>query len=751
MTPSNIFSSRGEFNVLFQSLASLQKRFEQLPLFLRVHGASHFLRRSVYACAALAARCARATVWLLAPHLVMKVFTRHILALLLLMFIPRFLRCFFASLRKYFPLLRVRESAPLKEQRARMTRAETYTEWAKSAAELDRLEGKHVWKNSAVSRDYDYRRILEDTQHLRKLRDSGKVRGLMHYLRSRLLRNLGGIGNSSLYQQLRVGTKTVIERYLEEVCDCLELILRLDAPGISSSDKLAFFTETRHSFGRSALMFSGGGTLGLYHAGVVSALIEEGLLPRIISGSSVGSIFAALICSRSDEELRKLKTGDTINFNFFPSQSGSALRKLKRLWKNGVLMDINILKKCIRSNIGDVTFQEAYETTGRILNITVSYYESGATLPRLLNYLTAPNVIIWSAVCASCAIPFVFNPVELIVKTRKGTFKPYYLKGVKFSDGTFSHDLPTESVAELFNVNHFVVSQVNAHVVPFVEPFGAPWTGRWFDRLFLYLGKQCLHTLQACFHLGIIQGFSIIRNVVFQKWQGDITFNARINPSDYPYLLSNPSKEGFVRFLDQSQRRAWPMLSRVRSRCAIEFTLDACVREMRAYIIRESMDAEGEEEFTGEEMAGMSVKRRQNRKVSTMGTRVSSWTPEAFHGYLGKDSVPQPSVGTQQSHSSIFKRINEQKSEDKSQSKGQLALPTDPSLEPVPSPRKMTGSERRFLEKRKSRLASARGKGLPKSPSVPRLHSHDDTEHARRGLPSSVSYTELAFDFDAAP
>jgi predicted acylesterase/phospholipase RssA len=40
--------------------------------------------------------------------------------------------------------------------------------------------------------------------------------------------------------------------------------------------------------------------------------------------------------------------------------------------------------------------------------------------PRLLNYLTYPNVLIWSAAVASCAIPGVFNPVELFAKDPSG-------------------------------------------------------------------------------------------------------------------------------------------------------------------------------------------------------------------------------------------------------------------------------------------------------------------------------------------
>ena len=47
------------------------------------------------------------------------------------------------------------------------------------------------------------------------------------------------------------------------------------------------------------------------------------------------------------------------------------------------------------------------------------------TESQLLNYLTAPNVLVWSAVLASCAIPLVFEGVELMQKTKSGETIPY--------------------------------------------------------------------------------------------------------------------------------------------------------------------------------------------------------------------------------------------------------------------------------------------------------------------------------------
>ena len=87
-------------------------------------------------------------------------------------------------------------------------------------------------------------------------------------------------------------------------------------------------------------------------------------------------------------------------------------------------MEIETLKEFCRLNIGDITFAEAHEKTGIILNINVS----GATEhgnQRLLNYITSPTVLIWSACCASSAIPGIFDTVELMCKDINGHIVPF--------------------------------------------------------------------------------------------------------------------------------------------------------------------------------------------------------------------------------------------------------------------------------------------------------------------------------------
>lgn len=58
---------------------------------------------------------------------------------------------------------------------------------------------------------------------------------------------------------------------------------------------------------------------------------------------------------------------------------------------------------------------------GRILNIAVCAADTNEP-PRLLNYLTAPNVVVWSAVACSSAFPGLFQPQDLLAKDHNGNF-----------------------------------------------------------------------------------------------------------------------------------------------------------------------------------------------------------------------------------------------------------------------------------------------------------------------------------------
>ena len=73
--------------------------------------------------------------------------------------------------------------------------------------------------------------------------------------------------------------------------------------------------------------------------------------------------------------------------------------------------------------MGDLTFEEAHKRTGKVLNISVSPTTKNAS-PVLLNYVSAPDVVIFTAVLASAAIPGIFAPARLYVKDANGKVVP---------------------------------------------------------------------------------------------------------------------------------------------------------------------------------------------------------------------------------------------------------------------------------------------------------------------------------------
>lgn len=380
----------------------------------------------------------------------------------------------------------------------------TYADWRAVAAQLDATRGLDGWRISDASAFYDYRvlrkRILDTIQMIQR----GDVFNLIFRLRGGLARDQFGITHAALFSKAMAGTKSIIENYHETVSSALNFIV--DSPiaeeEIPPDAKLAFFNETRHSYGRTAFLLSGGAYLGFYHFGVARALWKEGLLPRVISGASAGSLTAALLGTRTNEELDKILLYDDaiheslesfhIDFLKIDTKIKSPLGAKIQSWIPPSLrkyfdqaltfifdgrlanIDNDHFRDTIKHNFGEITFQEAFDRSGRIINVVVAPLNSYEP-PRLLNYLTAPHVCVWSAVFASCAIPGVFDSTSLYCKEPNGDYRPEHeWSGHRsafidvdahlahaYSDGSFENDLPMEQLSELFNVNHFIVSQVN--------------------------------------------------------------------------------------------------------------------------------------------------------------------------------------------------------------------------------------------------------------------------------------------------
>jgi TAG lipase / steryl ester hydrolase / phospholipase A2 / LPA acyltransferase len=148
-------------------------------------------------------------------------------------------------------------------------------------------------------------------------------------------------------------------------------------------------------------------------------------------------------------------------------------------------------------------------------------------------------------------------------------------------------------------VNHFIVSQVNPHVVPFLvsaenlaatsegHPDSAVVAGSgWLHTMASFAKTEAMHRMQVLAELGVFPNyFTKVRSVLSQKYSGDITILPEISYAHFPRVLQNPSAEFMVAAMLAGERATWPKLSRIQNHCAIELALDAAVQKLRAKMV----------------------------------------------------------------------------------------------------------------------------------------------------------------------
>ena len=196
---------------------------------------------------------------------------------------------------------------------------------------------------------------------------------------------------------------------------------------------------------------SQGAAFAYYHFGVCKALLDADVFPEVLTGTSGGALVAALLATRTNAELKQLLIPALAHK--ITACSEGITTWFPRWYRTGARFDSqDWARGCSWFCRGSLTFREAYERTGRILNVTC--IPSDPHSPTVLaNYLTAPDCIIWSAVLASAAVPGILNPVVLMKKNRAtGKLEPYSF-GAKWKDGSLRTDVPLKALNTHFNVN----------------------------------------------------------------------------------------------------------------------------------------------------------------------------------------------------------------------------------------------------------------------------------------------------------
>lgn len=468
-----------------------------------------------------------------------------------------------------------------------------FESWKKGAQELDAHLGNERWKAEDDYAYYDHNTVRKVKEQLKASRTRATLEEQGHEDSSREIANLRslveacvknnfvGVENPRLYSETYYGTKHLAQEFIDELQAALAYLLR--SSQLSQAEKITLARHLHTNFGRTALCLSGGASFAYYHFGVAKALLDADLLPEVITGTSGGALVAALLATRTDEELRSVLVPALAHHISACSEGFTTW--FPRWYRTGARFDsLEWARHCSWYTRGSMTFREAYERTGRILNVTC--VPSDPHSPTILcNYLTAPNCVIWSAVLASAAVPGILNPVVLMTKSPSdGKLAPYSF-GHKWKDGSLRTDIPLKALNTQFNVQFSIVSQVNPHINlfffssrgaigrPVTHRRGRGWRGGYLgSAIETYLKLDLNKWLKVLKHLELLprplgQDWSALW---LQQFSGTITIWPKSRLIDYWYILSDPTPQRLAKMIRAGMQSTYPKLLFIQNRMKIE-------------------------------------------------------------------------------------------------------------------------------------------------------------------------------------
>jgi NTE family protein len=157
----------------------------------------------------------------------------------------------------------------------------------------------------------------------------------------------------------------------------------------------------------------------------------------------------------------------------------------------------------------------------------------------------------------------------------------------KWVDGSISHDLPAKRLSRVYSVNHFIVSQVNPHIFPFVT--NARGEQDLLSTIALATKRTAREWLNATASilekpLSLSPTASRITNVALgiinQDYVGDINILPEKRYFNPLKLLAHRSSEEIVELIEMGERATWPKIEMIRIQTQISRTLGRILNDL---------------------------------------------------------------------------------------------------------------------------------------------------------------------------
>lgn len=538
---------------------------------------------------------------------------------------------------KLINYLRPKSRAVYHEAIRELDDCDTYESWCHVASMVDEITGANLWRRNFFSKRYDFNSVLDQYSALTKSLDNNDIDNLIEKFSttgSCMLRNFAGIVDKKLFTKSLLGTKLLIEQYLEKTLEGLEL---LDNQLVQT----AFFQRCKLSLGTTALILKGGSVFGLFHLGVIKGLLTQNLMPNIISGSSIGACVAGLFGCLSNDELLDLLNDDNLltmikdDVELLKSCGYGDLENhlnlgslIQNLIHHGYSQDVYLFIQFVLKNIiKEMTFEEAYQINRKVFNIVI--HPTDKSCPNLLNYVTTPNVLISSAIECSVGFNIISSEIKLMCKDLNNNIVPFLNREVNFlapemaSNYNDELESPYTRLTELFNVNNFIVSLARPYLAPLMvndlkheiktskyyyykhypetnnninlpelgipqlnftemEPLAFKFKYHLERKLKNIVTMEFHHRIQVLDNLGLLSSW-IKRLIIDEKTPRsatEIVIVPKIKSLSITRIIEGQI-DNIPYWIKCGEQSTWPVLSLINTRCVVEFKLDEILKERR--------------------------------------------------------------------------------------------------------------------------------------------------------------------------
>jgi TAG lipase/lysophosphatidylethanolamine acyltransferase len=167
----------------------------------------------------------------------------------------------------------------------------------------------------------------------------------------------------------------------------------------------------------------------------------------------------------------------------------------------------------------------------------------------------------------------LYSSVDLLAKNKDGKIFIWSAASVKFGSLQAEAESPDQRLAELFNVNHFILSQAQPYIAPFLAqgPRNGKESFSIVQKIMSFVSSELKFRMGQLSRMGLVS--SSIGSLFEARIQGHITIAPPLSSMDFYTIFGNPTFQSLHYWIIKGQQSTWPYLTMIKNSTMVESKL----------------------------------------------------------------------------------------------------------------------------------------------------------------------------------